>query len=98
GGGAVTPRGRRGGGRSGAGIEGVGAAATVAERSAPGLRLPRDQGDDEENPGDGLRQAAEPALPTRLFLVDHVRRRPLAAVSGEEPLGIRGPVFPAGVS
>src|SRR5213079_2158630 len=35
---------------------------------------------------------------TRLFLVDHVRRRPMAAVSGEEPLGIRGPVFPAGVS
>src|SRR6184192_1499536 len=68
----TLPRGRR----SGSGIEVVGAAATVAERSAPGLRLPRDQGDDEENPSDGLRQAAEPALPTRLFLVDRVRRRP----------------------
>src|SRR5438094_8367973 len=89
----TLPRGRR----SGSGIEVVGAAATFAERSAPGLRLPGDQGDDEENPSDGLRQAAEPALPTRLFLVDGVRRRPVAAVSGEEPVGIRSPVLPAGV-
>ena len=71
------------------------AAATVAERSAPGLRLPRDQGDDEENRGDGLRQAAEQALLASLFSLDRVRGRSLAAVGREEPSGTRSPVFPS---
>src|SRR6184192_1819674 len=81
----TLPRGRR----SGSGIEVLEAAATVAERSAPGLRLPRDQGDDEENRGDGLRQAAEQALLASLFSLDRVRGRSLAAVGREEPSGTR---------
>src|SRR2546430_17630375 len=87
----TLPRGRR----SGSGIEVLEAAATVAERSAPGLRLPRDQGDDEENRGDGLRQAAEQALLASLFSLDRVRGRSLAAVGGREPTGTRSPIFPA---
>src|SRR5436309_13535526 len=87
----TLPRGRR----SGSGIEGLEAAATLAEPSDPGLRLPRDQGDDEENRGDGLRQAAEPALPTSLFSVDGVRGRSLAAVRREEPSGTRSHIFPS---